>query len=344
MTISAMTFRNELKERLLDFVWQQWCRLGVSGSSRMGNDWVIDPEALLAFTSEVGRCDARLFDEVLDWLATNGAWINTQRLTAIMKRDRIGCPKAVGAMAAWMCARDKSMKWRGIAKRHETDARPSAEFLFQTAPNGAMPIVEQPDPHFEPYGLVREVVQTRGMTQPVNMSDSANIIFRSRALFGINIRADVVAYLLTTESGHARRIAELLGFNHMRVQSVLTTLADAGFIVVRTEGKAKQYRIDRDRWNPVMLPDQTCPPRWVNWRPLVRGLTVVWREAYGLDESRADEYIVSSKMRSAMREARDDLHASGIEFDITDDRNYIAETYLPIFERNIAGILAAITG
>jgi hypothetical protein len=343
MTRSAMTFRHELKERLLDFVWQQWCRLGVSGSSRMGNDWVTDPEPLLAFTSEVGRYDARLFDEVLDWLSKNGTWINTQRLTAIMKRDRVGCPKVVGAMAAWMCARDKSMKWRGIAKRNEADAHTSEEFLFQAVPAGAMRVVEQPDRHFEQYGLIREVVQTRGMTQPVNMRDPANIIFRSRALFGLNIRADVIAYLLTAESGHARRIAELLGFNHMRVQSVLTALADAGFIAVRAEGKSKQYRIDRDRWNPVMLPDQACPPRWVNWRPLVRGLTTIWRDACDLDESRADEYIVSSKMRSAMRAARDDLQASGIEFDIANDKNYIAEAYLPIFEQDIAGILATIT-
>jgi hypothetical protein len=343
MTTSAMTFRNELKERLIDFVWQQWCRLGVSGSSRNSNDRVIDPEVLLAFTSEIGRYDARLFDEVLDWLATNGSWINTQRVSTIMKQDQIGCPEVMGAMAAWMCDRDKSMKWRGIAKRYHTDSPPTTEPLFRTAPDGVASVAEEPDTHFERYGLMRETVQTRGMTQPVNMSDSANIVFRSRALFGINIRADVFAYLLTTEGGHARRIAELLGFNHMRVQSVMTALANAGYVAVRTEGKSKNYRIDRERWGPVMFPNQAAPSRWVNWRPLARGLTSVWREAWNLDDARADEYIVSSKMRAVMKAVRDDLLASGIDFDITDDRNYIAEAYLPIFERDIAGILEAIT-
>ncbi|MDP6525000.1 MAG: helix-turn-helix domain-containing protein [Kiritimatiellia bacterium] len=343
MTTSAMTFRNELKERLIDFVWQQWCRLGVSGASRRGNDRVIDPEVLLAFTSEIGRYDARLFDEVLDWLATNGSWINTQRVSAIMKQDKTGCPQVMGAMAAWMCDRDKSMKWRGIAKRYHAESQSPSEFLFRNAPDGTMSVVEEPDAHFARYGLMRETVQTRDMTQLVNMSDPANVIFRSRALFGINIRADVLVYLLTTEGGHARRIAELLGFNHMRVQSVLSALANAGFVTVRTEGKAKNYWIDRERWGPVMFPDQAISPRWVNWRPFVRGLTSVWREAWNLDDARADEYIVSSKMRVAMRKARDDLYASGIAFDIADDRNYVAEAYLPIFERDIAGILEAMT-
>lgn len=343
MTTSVVTFRNELRERLVDFVWQQWCRLGVSGASRKGSDRVIDPEVLLAFTTEIARYDARLFDEVLDWLATNGSWINTQRVSAIMKQDDVGCPKVMGAMAAWMCERDTSMKWRGIAKRHDIEAGTTPEFLFRTAPAGALAVAEEPDALFERYGLIRETVDTRDMTQTVNMGDPANVIFRSRALFGINIRADVFVYLLTTEGGHARRIAELLGFNHMRVQSVLSTLANAGFVAVRTEGKTKNYWIDRERWSPVMFPGSESPPRWVNWRPLVRGLTAIWREAWELDDARADEYIVSSKMRAAMRKARNDLYAGGIGFDITDDTSHVAEAYLPVFTRDVAGILDAIT-
>jgi len=163
-------------------------------------------------------------------------------------------------------------------------------------------------------------------------------------LSGSSGKQILIGYLLTTNGGHARRIAELLGFNHMRVQSVLTALANAGFIAVRSEGKSKNYWIDRERWGPVMLSNQTTSSsRWVNWRPLARGLTAIWREAWGLDEARADEYIVSSKMRSVMMTVRDDLLASGIDFEIADDRNHVAEAYLPIFVRDITGVLDAIT-
>jgi hypothetical protein len=76
---------------------------------------------------------------------------------------------------------------------------------------------------------------------------------------------------------------------------------------------------------------------------LARGLTTLWRGIWAMNPETADEYVASSKMRRAMRAAQGDLYASGVDFDIEDDRNYIAEAYLPIFERDIAGILAAIT-
>lgn len=83
MTTSVTKFRNEFTERVQNFIWRQWCQMGVAGSVPEGDQWVIDPEPLLAFTSDVARHDARMFDEVLDWLVTNGHWINTQRLSTI---------------------------------------------------------------------------------------------------------------------------------------------------------------------------------------------------------------------------------------------------------------------
>jgi len=325
-------------------VWQQWCRLGVSGTSRGKGKWLIDPETLLAFTSEVGRHDARLFEQVLGWLVVNGSWINTQRLSAVMKQDRTGSPAVVGAIAAWMCDHDKSLKWRGIARRNVGDAFNPAELLFRTASAGAMPVLKEPSSHFRTYGLIREEVGTRGTAKPVNMNDAVNILFKSRALFGIGIRADAMVYLLTTEGGHARRIADLLGYNHARVQEVLTGLANAGFISVRATGRAKHYWIDRKRWAGILCSEESALPQWVNWRPLTRGLTVIWREAWALDEERADEYIVASKMRTAMRAARDDLQAGGISFSIEDDRPYLAEAYLSVFLRDVAGILTTLSG
>ena len=73
---------------------------------------------------------------------------------------------------------------------------------------------------------------------------------------------------------------------------------------------------------------------------VIRVKTITFSSADSL-EITADEYIVSSKMRAVMKAARDDLLASGIDFDIADDRNFVAEAYLPIFERDIAGILQA---
>ena len=344
MTISVETFRNEFTEGALNFVWRQWCQMGVAGSVKRRDQWVIDPEPLLAFTTEVARYDARMFDETLDWLVTNGHWINAQRFSTVMKQDNVGDRAVAGAIASWMAERDKSMKWRGLAQRMAADARKPDEPLFRTPTGKALASSDQMDAHFHRYGFLRKNARARGMTQPVNMKDPVNIMFKSRALFGIGIRADVMVYLMITEGAYPREVARTLGYNHMRVQELLVDLADANVVSVRSVGRTKQYRIDRDKWRSVLMGEQPFMPRWINWRALTRGLTAIWRTTWGIEKARADDYIFSSKMRSAMQAARNDLLGSGMDFVIEDDRGHIAEAYLPIFMRDARNILKVLAG
>ena len=339
MKKSIVTFRNEFTEGMLNFVWRQWCRMGVAGSAGQKDSRVIDPESVLVFTTEVARHDARMFDEVMGWLLKNGRWINTQRLSTLSHQDKVGDKAVLGAIASWMAEQDKSMKWRGLAQRTLSDARIPEEPLFHSATGKAIGKSQREEAHFRRYGLTRETVRTRDMTQSVNMKDPANIMFKCRAVFGIGIRADVMAYMVTTEGAHPRDLARTLGYNHMRVQEVLVGLAEAEVAFVRPVGRSKQYWIDRDKWRSVLIGEQTAAPRWVNWRALTRGLTAIWREAWAIEPDRADEYIFSSKMRAAMQSARNDLLGSGIGFMIGDDNGYMAEAYLPVFMREVNKIL-----
>ncbi len=344
MTTSVMTFRNEFSERVLNFVWGQWCQIGVAGSATRKGQWVIDPEPLLAFTTEVARHDARMFDEVLDWLVKNGRWINTQRLSTIVKQDRIGDSTVIGAIASWMSGQDKSMKWRGMSRRMVATGQKRSEALFIAQSGVPAGAAGQPEEHFERYGLLRGPIHPRGMTKTVNMKDPLNVMFKSRAAFGIGIRADVMAYLVTTDGGYARRIAGILGYNHMRVTEVLAGIAEAGMVTVHSAGRTKHYRADREKWQSVLLPEWSGVSRWVNWRSLTRGLTTIWREVWALDDARADAYVFSSKMRKAMQAAKDDLQGCGINFTIEDDKTYLAEAYLPVFINNLDSIMVALEG
>ncbi len=339
MTTSIVTFRNEFTEGVLNFIWQQWCRMGVAGSMGQKKSWVIDPEPILAFTTEVARHDARMFDEVMDWLVSNGHWINTQRFSTLLHQDNVGNRAVAGAMASWMTEHDKSMKWRGLAQRTVSEARSPEEPLFHVAmgkPGGAS---GNEDSHFQRYGLIRERVRTRGLSQSVNMKDPVNIMFKSRALFGIGIRADVMALMMSTDGSHPRDLARTLGYNPMRVQEVLVGLAEAGVAFVRPVGLAKHYWIDRDKWLGILTEKQAAAPRWINWRALTRGLSVIWRQVWALEEARADPYIFSSKMRSAMQSARNDLLGSGMGLVIEDDKGCLAEAYLPVFIRDVSNML-----
>jgi len=305
---------------------------------------VIDPECLLAFTTEVARHDARLFDEVLDWVATNGRWINAQRLSTIVERDHVGDAAVVGAVASWMSARDKSAKWRRLASRAVGAGEQRGVPLFQSSVPSAAQEPKARDPHFLRYGLLRGPVHARGLTRAVDMKPPENVVFKCRAAFGIGTRADVMAYLVCTDGGHPRRIAEILGYNHVRVTDVLASMAEAGMATMHAVGRTKHYRADRERWRPLFIPDESRAAQWVNWRPLTRGLTTLWREAWALDDTRADAYVVSSKMRQAMRAARDDLQRSGMEFSIEDDQGHVAESYMPVFVRDLQGIMGTMGG
>ena len=56
--MSVREFRDEYFNALLDLVWRQWTRLGISGHIASDNSpYVVDPEALLLFSSSFCRYD-----------------------------------------------------------------------------------------------------------------------------------------------------------------------------------------------------------------------------------------------------------------------------------------------
>ena len=71
-------------------------RRTVEGADR----WAVDPEALILFTIGIGRRDPRLFDEMLDWVASNRELLSKQRLRNLARRFPL--PSAlVAAVIAW---------------------------------------------------------------------------------------------------------------------------------------------------------------------------------------------------------------------------------------------------
>ena len=72
MKSSLKSFRTELSQAVLNFLWSAWSQVGVMGGAAPSQPRIVDPEPLLLLTWECARQDARAFDEVLDWLVQNG--------------------------------------------------------------------------------------------------------------------------------------------------------------------------------------------------------------------------------------------------------------------------------
>ena len=78
---------SSLQRALLNRAWIQWIALGVDAVGER-DDAVVDPEALIALTAELGDADARLRDVSTDWCVAYGRYVNGSRLQQVAQIGR----------------------------------------------------------------------------------------------------------------------------------------------------------------------------------------------------------------------------------------------------------------
>jgi hypothetical protein len=217
MDPSLHSFRESLHLRLLDFLWRQWSALGVAGHARSDDPWMIDPEALLLFSTHIARHDSRLFDEILDWLHNSGSWIKLQRLGTLHKEEHLGDSAVLAAIAELLSMESTHHKWKHLTRRVEKPVSPHTELLQRLFPS--VPVLKQPDPIFLKHGLERGAIELRGMSQSPRPDQPATFCFKLRALFGMQARAEVMAWLLSHEQGHPAEIARQTGYFRGAIQN-----------------------------------------------------------------------------------------------------------------------------
>ena len=116
MGTSLIEFKAAVLDQLLSFLWRQWSALGVSGYGAAEEHRVIDPEPLLLLSLTVCRYDARLFDEILDWLMVNGAFLNVQRLKNIERQSDFQCKAQLSAVSELLGKNSNyALKWKSLS-------------------------------------------------------------------------------------------------------------------------------------------------------------------------------------------------------------------------------------
>jgi hypothetical protein len=73
-----------VRETVMAFLWRQWTELGVPGPAEYFDGWILNPETLLIHSLQFARYEARLFDQIISWVATNGHWWDVARLRRFM--------------------------------------------------------------------------------------------------------------------------------------------------------------------------------------------------------------------------------------------------------------------
>lgn len=272
-------YKRRFEKLLLDFLWRQWSALGVGGYSGGEHHWIIDPEPLLLATTSLGR-EPRLFDEMLDWLDLNGRTINLQRLKNLA--PRVGEPTVLAAICATLAKRSVHSKWRIAAPK--TGRRADAEPLF-----AGVPVFGKVDEVFAEWGWLRSPVALRGRSQHTDPHKPTNLLLKLRSLFGMQARAEIMAYLLAVESGHPGELAKQLGYFPKTVQTTLNDMAMSGHVFARRERGGKQFWLRREEWSFLFTWQKHSTaeapecPRWVDWTSYFEALQIIthfldWRQ------------------------------------------------------------------
>jgi len=336
MDTSFLEFRAYILDRLLDLLWRQWSALGVPGRTTMEERRLVDPESLLLLSLTIGRYDARLFDEVLDWLVVNGAFLNVQRLRNLMKLFRFQSQAQLSAISELLMKKSNDpLKWKRLASPRSPR---NAEPLFFLKSGKPIPMPDEKAPEFSAYGLLRGTIKLRGHAQHFPTKGMPSLLLRLRALLGVNARCELLCLLAAAEEIHPSKIARQTGYSPRTVQNTLAEMARSGVVQMRSGNREKWYCLQNNVLDQLLKPEGSPTP-WVNWAPLFRALEMLWIRVIDPKRENLDPLTLASEWRRLGKEMRPLLADAGWGRQLEDDTSFRGVEYSAVFIRNIEGIL-----
>lgn len=329
-------FRSEFRDRVLDLLWRQWTTFGVSGHGAQWDGSPIDPEALLLLTCTIGRYDARLFDGMVEWMGPNGHLINVQRLKRIIATEQYAGEQVLRAVAATVSDSVSAAKWAATAISDDNTCPPGPLFFLKDGT--PMPIVRQPDSIFEEHGFQRDPYEARGVAQVFRPDLVSNLILRLRALFGVNARCEIIAYLLLNEQGSPSSLARDAYYLPLTISKAMTEMRGSGFLVSRVNGRRRDHRLVPETWRDLLLGDER--PAQIVWPRLFRAIEILW-DFLGDSNLISKEPLAqaSSLRRVLIKSVVDRAETSGLDFAFGNLAAHPGKSLIPFAVERITALL-----
>lgn len=286
--------RTRTLDAMLDLIWSQWTTMGVSGNAPILLKWIIDPEALVIFTCSIGRYDPRVFDAMLEWLGVHQRFLNVQRLKTLNAQEGLTGGQLLTAIAQLLMTPSSRSKWGRVADRIlEGEVR--EEPLFYLKDGRPHPHPTQSDPAFSRAGFERHKYRDRNVVVQFRPDHPANLVLKLRALFGVNARCEIIAYLATRTEGNPTETATAIGYSQKAVHNVMTELYQSGTVTRRVKGRETLYSLREKAWLPLLSFGE-LEAKWLDWREVFSFLIAVWTI---LDDPRfqdSDDDLVLSEL------------------------------------------------
>jgi len=220
-----------------DLAWGLWKELGVPGVVRIPRPSVLDLEWLVVHTPFLCSGDPRLDELAFGWCVHNHSWISTRRLRAVAGRV---APDVSGPFWTW-AAELRSRARLNWVKAHE--AIPSSRHVRRLVPD---------------------------------MDRPSLAALRSRSLFGVGARADIVCALLARD-GQWLRASDLMdvGYTKNAVVAVLTDLVRVQILASKQQANAATYTLTASPLLRELL--RVHDPSWIEWRHVFEIITALVR-------------------------------------------------------------------
>ena len=274
--MSLTRFKSRYLDTILDILWKQWASIGVAGQYGTGRGrLIVDPEALLLFSGTMARYDQRLFDEMLDWLVVNNRFINIQRLKTLLKNEGFQSGRVISAVAGFLANEKSGLKWKSLAG--ENHGQDSLDSMFFMNSGQDLPVPGEIDPIFSRYGLRRNPIVLRGMSEPFPGRGIPSLLLQIRSILGIGARSEILLYMLLNNETTISRISEQTYYAWRSVQDVLFEWGHTPMIDFPAYRRGRTYRLHRDSWSDLLGIADAHALRWVCWPALYRSLEIIWK-------------------------------------------------------------------
>lgn len=329
----------EFRRPLLDLLWRQWSALGVAGSAESGAAGCIDIEALVLITTLQGRYEARLFDEMLDWLWSNGNWVNVQRLRNLHRRLALGHPRVLAAIADFLSQRAVLSKWKPLAKPESVEVPAQPEPLFLHDDGKASLVFGTADPIFNRWGFWRGPCSLRHLSRAPNPLPAHNLLFKLRALFGVQSRCEVLLWLLTNQAGRPADVARATCYFPRTVEDTLKELAESGLIREARSGRERHYALDPTEWD--FLRTWKTPPGFPDWIDWSRRFATIERISSVLSRTDLSEMLRASELLRVLEELQPILAEGGLISAFAASRKHTGVRFTEALMEDLGRLLAA---
>jgi hypothetical protein len=152
----------------------------------------------------------------------------------------------------------------------------------------------------------------------------------------VNARAEIMAWLLTHESGHPAAIARDTGYFSKSIQHTLNEMEDSGHIRSRRHGREKIFWIKPGDWKFLITwPQPSGFPRWVDWMPIFSAINtfIDTLDQPGLDD--APEQIQSIQLRQALDAAMHAICRAGLAENLTASRKQTGSQLIAAIQEDL---------